>query len=306
MATTIVPKPGLETILFQTELVTIGTFRCPAQHPQFRDSGPSNAYCFVFPRTTVWIQHAGHQPFLADPTVVTYLNEAQEYYRTGVADNGDRADWFGIAPEVAAEILRTRAPRALGKGRQVFAESHGPCDAATYFAQRRLTEQLAHGGEVDPLHAEESVLSLLGRVVSGRGGAVARSSAVSARQRAFEADVRVLVAATISQTIRLSDLARELGCSVYSLCHRFKRIHGVSIHRYRQNLRLRLSLERLRDGERNLTCLALDLGFSSHSHFTAAFRRQFGKTPSAFLAAPAREGLALRMPDDTMNTRPEW
>jgi AraC-like DNA-binding protein len=30
----------------------------------------------------------------------------------------------------------------------------------------------------------------------------------------------------------------------------------------------------------DLTALALDLGFSSHSHFTAAFRRAFGQSPS--------------------------
>jgi len=32
----------------------------------------------------------------------------------------------------------------------------------------------------------------------------------------------------------------------------------------------------------DLTMLALDTGFSSHSHFTAAFRRAFGCTPSQF------------------------
>jgi len=31
-----------------------------------------------------------------------------------------------------------------------------------------------------------------------------------------------------------------------------------------------------------LTSLALDLGFSSHSHFSAAFKRAYGQTPSAF------------------------
>jgi AraC-like DNA-binding protein len=30
----------------------------------------------------------------------------------------------------------------------------------------------------------------------------------------------------------------------------------------------------------NLTALALELGFSSHSHFADAFRREFDRTPS--------------------------
>ena len=67
----------------------------------------------------------------------------------------------------------------------------------------------------------------------------------------------------------------------------------MPIHRYLTQLRLRSSLERLADGANDLTALALELGFSSHSHFTDAFRREFGHAPSrdrpggASLGAPA-------------------
>ena len=47
-------------------------------------------------------------------------------------------------------------------------------------------------------------------------------------------------------------------------------------------MRLRTALERAADPGADLTDLALDLGYSSHSHFTAAFRKAFGVTPSAF------------------------
>jgi AraC-like DNA-binding protein len=55
-------------------------------------------------------------------------------------------------------------------------------------------------------------------------------------------------------------------------------------------MRLRLSLERLRDPRANLSAIAYDLGYSSHSHFTMAFRRAFGTTPSEFRARPGRAG----------------
>jgi AraC-like DNA-binding protein len=42
-------------------------------------------------------------------------------------------------------------------------------------------------------------------------------------------------------------------------------------------------LERLPHYRERLTDLALDLGFSSHSHFTSAFRAYFGRTPSALV-----------------------
>jgi len=51
---------------------------------------------------------------------------------------------------------------------------------------------------------------------------------------------------------------------------------------------VRLRLARALDvigGYEDLTALGLDLGFSSHSHFTAAFRETYGRTPSQFRAA---------------------
>jgi AraC-like DNA-binding protein len=55
----------------------------------------------------------------------------------------------------------------------------------------------------------------------------------------------------------------------------------VPLQRYVTQLRLARALIELPDSD-DLTALALDLGFSSHSHFTLAFRRAFGCTPSRF------------------------
>jgi len=53
------------------------------------------------------------------------------------------------------------------------------------------------------------------------------------------------------------------------------------LHAYRNQLRLRAALESLAERHADLTGIALDLGFSSHSHFTETFRRTFGRTPSS-------------------------
>jgi AraC-like DNA-binding protein len=58
----------------------------------------------------------------------------------------------------------------------------------------------------------------------------------------------------------------------------------VSLHQYLTQLRLARALVELPHAG-DLTSLALDLGFSSHSHFTFAFRRAFGCTPSQFREA---------------------
>jgi AraC family transcriptional regulator len=41
-----------------------------------------------------------------------------------------------------------------------------------------------------------------------------------------------------------------------------------------------MALDRLREGERDLSALALDLGYANHSHFSDVFRRSFGAAPT--------------------------
>jgi AraC-like DNA-binding protein len=57
---------------------------------------------------------------------------------------------------------------------------------------------------------------------------------------------------------------------------------GIPIHQYLNRLRLGASLDCLADGAESLTQLALDLGYSSHSHFTHAFQQEFRISPSQF------------------------
>jgi AraC-like DNA-binding protein len=72
-----------------------------------------------------------------------------------------------------------------------------------------------------------------------------------------------------------------VGASPAYLTDVFRRIEGVPLHRYLTQLRLARALVELPHAS-DLTTLAIDLGFSSHSHFTAVFRRAFGCTPSRF------------------------
>ena len=78
---------------------------------------------------------------------------------------------------------------------------------------------------------------------------------------------------------RSTILLARCTCTIH-LARIFQQQTGVPVHRYLTQLRLRASLEQLADDVNDLTAVALDLGFSSHSHFTDAFRREFGHSPS--------------------------
>jgi AraC-like DNA-binding protein len=71
------------------------------------------------------------------------------------------------------------------------------------------------------------------------------------------------------------------GYSPYHLSRVFRRETGVSISAYRLRLRTRAAIDRIEQGEENLSRLARELGFSDHSHMTRMIVREAGWTPSA-------------------------
>ena len=274
--------PAAERVVFSTSCVTIGAFRCATDHPSFRDSGPIRDDCFVFPRTAVVIQHDNTRAFVADSTIVTLYNRQQQYERRAVSAEGDRCDWFAVSPDVLRGALLVRDPAAADDERPIRF-SYAPADASTYLAQRRLFIAASDSADAEPLAIEERVVALLSRVLSlAYHDAGAWKSGQRLPHASDLADAaKRWVAPRVAQRLTLTCIARALGCSVFHLCRSFRRATGLTLHAYRDHVRLRLALERLEDGERDLSRLALDLGYSSHSHFTAAFRRSFRTPPSA-------------------------
>src|SRR4051812_7040658 len=90
-------RDGPDRVVFQSGDVWVGQFRCATDHPLFRNSGPCSHHCFVFPRTAVIIRH-GDTRVVADPTVATLYNRAQEYEREALSPSGDRCEWYGVSP----------------------------------------------------------------------------------------------------------------------------------------------------------------------------------------------------------------
>src|SRR5207244_4102040 len=77
----------------------------------------------------------------------------------------------------------------------------------------------------------------------------------------------------------LVGLARLVGASPHHLSRIFRRRTGESVSGYRNRLRVRRALERLAAGERSLSGLAADLGFTDHSHLVRALRAEVHAPP---------------------------
>lgn len=290
MANTLV-SPDFDRLLFQSQHLTVGSFRAHVAHPRFEDSGPAPAHLMVFPRTAVAIQHEGKARFIADAPVVTLYNSGQRYRRAVISPAGDQCEWFAFSATLAAHVMAGMDPCYAGDPDAPFRSSHGPSCAISYLAQRRFVQQCLNGETITSLQAEEFAVALADRVLRTALAVprVQHPPSYSAQRDLVDAAKVLLL--NHSQREGAVELAARLGCSSFHLCRSFRRHTGQSMHAYREQVRLRQALEHLEQSPSDLTELALTLGYHSHSHFSYAFRRAFGIAPSEFRRG--KSGLAV-------------
>lgn len=94
--------------------------------------------------------------------------------------------------------------------------------------------------------------------------------------------VMEFIEANLAQDIRLSDLAALANLSTFHFAHVFKQATGTSPYQFVRDRRLERSRALLIENKLDLTQLALCCGFSSQSHFTAAFTKAVGIPPGRF------------------------
>ena len=264
--------------IFASPLLKVGIFRCTPDDERFPDTGPAQHHLVVFPRTSVWIHHDGGRPFVADPGVATIYNRGQPYARAALSPDGDRSDWFAVEPALLPLLMEGSGGHIREDPTRPFTINYLSVTPQLYAAQRRVVERIASG--CDPLEIEERAIAVIVAAlgVGASSDCGARRSRSTHRELAMAARVELL--RELFAPLDLSTLATRLGVSPWHLSRVFRGQVGTTLYAYRRDLRLRVALERLEPSRGAMSRLAFACGFSSHSHFTAAFRRQFGLTPS--------------------------
>jgi AraC-like DNA-binding protein len=206
-------------------------------------------------------------------------SSADESHATGVwAVFQFQAGAIASAPALAADAAAPSSASAARARRRLVQLSP---NALFRYYWRRHALALRHPAPEQ--HVEEDALALLRHVVSrtwphGRTR-LADDSPGQARHHTLARDAQALMAVTIADPHPVAQIAQRLGTSPFHLARVFRTEVGLSLHQYLMELRLAEALDRLRTGAPDLSKLALDLGFSHHSHFSAAFRQMIGYSP---------------------------
>jgi AraC family transcriptional regulator len=228
-----------------------------------------------------YVLHGPGRPVLVDPTSVVFYNPEAPFRTEHPFGCGDHGSALVIHRDFLRGVVADHDPAAQDGREGLFRRRLGQGFSAASLRQRLIVRHLMDKG-VDPLAVESAVQHLLGILIGAlahrEGIGAVRRDPERARRRYVE-DAKAILQVRFRERLRLDDVARALHVSTYHLCRLFKEETGVPIHRYLNRLRLMEALEPLAEGDADLSTLALDLGFSSHSHFTAAFRKEFAMSP---------------------------
>ena len=132
----------------------------------------------------------------------------------------------------------------------------------------------------DALWAQEELTVLLPKLLTAGGETPSVRSRRGINKLAQSADE--LLGAEFAEIGSLAELARRLDVSGSYLTRAYRAATGGTLHARVTRLRLSHALARLAEGAKDITALALELGYASHSHFSAEFKRYIGQSPSAF------------------------
>ena len=87
------------------------------------------------------------------------------------------------------------------------------------------------------------------------------------------------------QPPKLPELANMVGLNIKKLKNGFKEVYGLPVFGFLLNYKMELAKNLLHEHQYNVSEIALQLGYSTSSHFIAAFKRKYGITPKQFSKA---------------------
>jgi AraC-like DNA-binding protein len=274
----------MEATVFDSPSLRILDFRCEAAHCGLSAEEEAGGYEIVLPRRGMFVRHVERRSVVGDPNHALFFNHGEVHRVSHPAGGGDHCTVLVFPASEVRDGLSAVDPASAEAETRLFRHTHTPTSPRVHLLHRRLMQEL--GASSDALAVEEAAFDIFAQVVTR---AVSRAEEIlrTARRASTRVQHDEVIRATqrelalrLSDKLRLRALATVLDTSPHHLSRLFRQNTGLTLAAYHRRLRLRAALDLLIAGEEDLSRLALEFGFSDHSHFSNAFRAEFGATPS--------------------------
>src|SRR5882757_615348 len=262
-------------LLLNTQAIALRDIVCRGGCRHKSAEEHSHGTHLVFPYRGVYVRHLGRNDAVAEANQVLFFNDAESYRISHPIEGGDACLSLTIGEPWLRELAPTGQVRegvALAFHRQRL-RIDPRAQALVALLRHRLSRQVA-----ETLEAETLVLTLVRRALGERTSHAARASV--GRQKLVDR-AKLVLSSDLGRRWTLAEIAVEVGVSPVYLTQVFQQVEALPLYRYQLRLRLARALDLLGRYD-NLTTLGMDLGFSSHSHFSSAFRQVYGRTPAEF------------------------
>lgn len=284
-----------DVTLFDGPQVRIGCTRLPPDAPHWsRAAQIGDRPLAYFSRRPFLVRGPTGRRIVGDGNTAVLANAQQEFRREQPSAMGESGDWLSLDGAAWLQIASEIDPTVRDRPDRPVTTPMVLVDASTHLAQRALFRRVA-GRMADAVEVEERAAAIIaGLLRSGlrRGRGAVTAPRVSARRRGTRRRhietvnaLRELLAARYAEALTLPRLARELHIAPFHLSRVFSRYVGIPIHAYLTRLRLRAALDECSADGANFLAAALRCGFCGASHFSVAFRREFGLSPRQAIRA---------------------
>ncbi|MGJ8591358.1 MAG: helix-turn-helix transcriptional regulator [Aquaticitalea sp.] len=92
-----------------------------------------------------------------------------------------------------------------------------------------------------------------------------------------------IIISRMAEPPSLQELSEEIGLNLKKLKEGFKQIYGDSVYSFLFDYKMEVARKLLESNEHNVNEVGLKVGYSTSSHFIAAFKKKYGTTPKKYL-----------------------
>ena len=100
-------------------------------------------------------------------------------------------------------------------------------------------------------------------------------------------NAKEIIISRMAEPPSLQELSEEIGLSLKKLKEGFKQIYGDSVYSFLFDYKMEYARKMLESGKHNVNEVGLKVGYSTSSHFIAAFKKKYSTTPKKYLMSLA-------------------